>query len=305
MTTITATIGTSYAGAGGTVIGATVGDWVRSVELVNVGTVGYAQYQEPHILPVGVQRLAESTPLPVDRELVVLSQTTATAVGSDAREGAALDEWRLLNDLFKPYDGPQFLSFHRHTAAGADVLTTCLVEVLDLPGAGVGHPGVGDIWSTGIIRYPVRLRRLFPFLWDSTEDSDDTTEVGAAPGTATVAVSTASIGRCGAKFIFDVTGAVNKVKVANATTSTEFTVSTATGFADNDWIDMYHVDKLGATDPLAGVAAGDAVFMENAGGEAKASLWLAPGNNAITITRITGAGTAIVTIKNQPVYASI
>ena len=78
MTTISAWIGTDYLGAGGTQIDATVGDWVRRLDIVDAGAIPYQQSVAPHIQPVGDQKKANSRPESLGMELVVTSTTTAT-----------------------------------------------------------------------------------------------------------------------------------------------------------------------------------------------------------------------------------
>ena len=301
---ITASIGTTYLGASGTVIGATVGDWVRVFELSDSGTVEYDQRYDAHPMPVGAQVSAASLPRWGQLSFAVLSTTTATTAGTAGREAAALDEWRLLNALFKPYTGRQHLTVTRKNAADADVVSVALVEVSRLPGARVGDPGVGDKWPTGNLRYPVECVRPFPFWWAATATATDTTEIGAAAGTATVTVNASAVAKCGARLTFgSVDGSITRVRVQNTTTGDEFTVNKAAGFANGDYVDFYHADKLGQTNPHAGTTGG--TFKENAGGEALMSFWLQPGANSISATRIDGAGTAVLTIAHQALYGSI
>ena len=305
MTKQTVTMGTTYLGAGGTVVGATVGNWTRVAQLYDTGTVPYAQYYAPHIQPVGSQQTSDSMPQSPSLSMIVSSMNTTNSPATDVMEGAALDEWRLLNAKFLPYAGQQFVKVYRETAASAGVSSVALVEIADLPGARIGNPGVGPKWLSGIIHYPVQMFRPFPFWWNATATDDDTTEVGAAPGTATVAVATGSVAKCGARILFKVvTGSVTKILVQNTTTGDEFTVNCAGGFAANDYIDMYHADKLGNADPLAGIV-GASTFATNVAGGIRMSFWLQPGNNAISVTRITGAGTCTMTVTHQELWGSI
>jgi len=305
MTAFTGTIGTTYLGAGGTAIGAVVGDWTRELWWSDSGVVTYDGSWVRQRNPIGEAQTYTSRPTGRDLYFEVASQTVATTVGTVTRGGDAMTEWRALNAMFKPYTGIQYLTIVRDDGAGGSVTSVCMGEVVEMPGYCVGQPGGGLKLNTGNIVYPVKMHCPFPFWWSAAVVTDVTTEIGAAAGTCTVDVATDSVARCGAMLTFDVTGNISKVHVANATTGTEFTVSAPANFADGDWIDFYHVDKMGRADKLAGVVDATALFMENAGGDARGSFWLAPGANAITITRITGAGTALVTITHQPLYASI
>lgn len=304
MTTQSAWIGTSYLGAGGTQIDATVGDWTRRFDLYDAGSVEYAPAVSPHIHPVGDQQVAPTRPRSTEMDFEVVSTTTATTVGTDAREGAALDEWRLLNTLFKPYQGRTHLKVHRHTAAGADVLSVALVEIVDMPGARVGRPGVGDTWLSGNIVYPVKLYRPYPFWWNATATATDTADVGAVKVTTNVTVPSGSVAKVGARITFKtVTGNSTKWLFENDTTGDEMTVLSAANVTSGEYVDWYHADKLGNADPMAGMVS--ATFAPNAGGENLASMWLVPGVNAISITRITGTGSCVFTITFQEAWGSI
>jgi hypothetical protein len=304
MTTLSAWIGTTYLGAGGTQIDATVGDWVRRFDLYETGSVQYSPSVARHIQSVGDQQVAATRPGSSSLSFEVMSSTTATTAGTDAREGAALDEWRLLNTLFKPYTGRQYLKVHRHTAAGADVLSVALVEVVDLPGARVGRPGGGATWLAGNIVYPVQMYRPYPFWWNATATATDTADVGAAKVTTNVTVPSGSVAKVGARITFKtVTGNSTKWLFENDTTGDEMTVLSAANVTDGEYVDWYHADKLGNADPLAGMVL--AKFAANAGGENLASMWLVPGVNAISITRITGAGSCVFTVTFQEAWGSI
>lgn len=306
MTTIAATIGTTYTGTGGSAIAGVVGNWTRSLLLYDLGAIAYAQQSGAQALPLGDYQMATSRAAGITRELVVQSTTTATTAGTDARETAALTEWLALQAVFQPYDGLQYLKFARDETGGGTRSSVMIGEVVSLPGARVGDPGVGDRWLTGNIRYPVQMWCPLPWFWSATEVTDDTTEVGASAGTATVDVATDAACKCGAKLLLQsVTGTITKLRFQNTTTGDEFTVQVNTGFATNDYIDFYHVDKLGRTDKLAGVADATARFTENASLEAWASFWLQPGANSVSVSRITGTGTATVRVVHQPFYGSI
>ena len=285
MTTIVGTIGTTYTGSGGTAIAATVGDWTRELIIEDTGTIDWDPKWSAHSLPIGAMPQAVSRPQAVTRQFIVQSTTAVSAVGTDAREKAALTEWLALGAMFKPYTGLQYLTVARGEGAGTRT-SVCLGEVISMPGARVGAVGVGQGWLTGNLRYPVTFACPFPYWWLAADPTD-------------------SVAKCGAKFIIAVTGSVTRLKFANSTTGGEFSVDVSDAFADDDYIDFCHADKLRTLSPLRGIASATAKFVENGSSEAKIDFWLAPGNNSITVTRVAGTGTAVVTVKNQPLYASI
>ena len=96
-----------------------------------------------------------------------------------------------------------------------------------------------------------------------------------------------------------------KLKCADlrSLTGYEFTVEVATGFTNGDHFDIRHADKHGNTSPLS--TANSSGFRHNAGGEAKAHMWLHPGANAISVTRIAGTGTLEVTVRHQAPFGTV
>lgn len=309
MTQITGTIGCTYLGASGTAIGATGagtnGHMTRVFELRDSGTVQYARAVAPHIQPVGDQQVKASRPTSTSLEFEVLSTTAEAVAGSDDMEELALDEWRDLNALFLPYTGRQHLMVSRKNHANADVKSVSLVEVAELPGARLGSPGVGEFWHTGVIHYPVKCYKPFPFWWNATATATDTADVGAVLVATTVTVPSGAVSKCGARITFKtVTGASTKWLFQNATTGDEFTSLSSDTPHDGDYIDLYHADKLGNTNPFAGMTH-STTFAQNGASENKATFWLVPGANTINITRIAGAGSVTFTITFQELYGSI
>lgn len=300
------TWGTTFTGSGGTAINAVSGDWTRRIEVTKWPDINFDQFVKPDVEQAGSRDVSTHRPAATMLEFNIWYDYTAQTLvaGTEAVQDANHDIWQDAQALFKPFDGEKFLFIRRQNAAAANVDRVCLAKPYMIPGAGEGTPGFGPTMFMHGVKFPVRLSMLYPFFWEATEVSDTTSSVGASPGTATVDVDTEAAWKCGARFtVANRSGDITKLLIANTTYGYEFTVEAATRFTDGDYIDIRHADKHGNTAPLSTVNASG--FRVNAGGEAKASFWLHPGAQTLTVTRIAGSGTLDIVCKHQAPFGTV
>lgn len=300
------TWGTTYTGSGGTAINATAGDWTRRIEISKWPDIQFDQFARPDIEQAGSRDIATHKPGPTMLEFNIWYEYTASTLvaGTEALQDANHDIWQDAQALFKPFDGEKFLLIRRQNQAAANVDRVCLAKPIMIPGAGIGTPGWGESMRMHGVKFPVRLLMNYPFFWEATEVSDATSSIGASPGTCTVDVDTEAAWKCGIRLTLgNRSGDITKLLVQNTTHGYEYTVEATTRFTNGDYIDFRHADKHGQAAVLS--TANASGFRVNAGGSAKAHMWVHPGANSMSVTRIAGTGTIDGTFTHQAPFGTV
>lgn len=294
---------TDAAGASGTQLDATVGQWVRQFIIKDIGTIKWDHHHAvQRQTRCGAVDTAMSVPLPVERKFVIRCSNANETPGSQAMLNAQISEWRRLQTLLSPDAGEVYMKITRtDDDDSTPVANMLLARVTELPAMPFPDPGKEAVYA-GFFDYPLHVLCVYPWLWNLTADTQATTEIGVTPGTATC--TNGGVGYCPVKFVVDdISGTVTKMTISNTTTGQQISVSSA-AFVDDDTIDLGYTDKHWNTDPLSGTGA--PAFAADGSSNARADpMLLAPGSNSISVARDTGTGTCTLDIYWQEVYGSL